>query len=247
MHVVFLAGIGVFGDREDMQAPIYDSTGTNREAEAVKELLCPAVPYQHFLKLNGQTPLEKDWRKVLQQVQDLSAKVSEACLPLQRSKQILWIAGPPGAGKSTLGKRFQQYAFMVLDCEDKWAHGQLKPLIAESRNAQVHGQTAFVFPACYSQYLTSAPDFVIPVVLLPDHDVYTQRWKERERLWLNLGIGPDKQDHITRYKQTSEVAARLERDSPGHSVVLRQHEDECPDYTIYRICLAVRDLMRASM
>ena len=221
--------VGVFGDREDNVRSITDE---------VKALLCPAVQDQHFFKL--QAGLTHTVR--LGAVQDLSAAVSEACLPLMRSRQILWIAGPPGSGKTTLGNRFQQYGFMAFDCEDISAKPSKTPvkerLINETLYAREHGRTAFAIPACYSQWLNAAPDFVIPVVLLPSRDVYTRRWKSRNPY--------DTQQHSKRYGRTLRTAQRLEREKPGRAVVLRQDDDtECPDLSIYRICSAVNSLREA--
>merc|ERR1712154_218005 len=164
--------------------------------------------------------------------------MGEACLPVQQAKSIIWIGGSAGSGKSTLGRRMGEYGFMLVDVEDAWAHGDCAALRRESENARLFGDTAFVMPAgCFSQHWeTEMQDFVIGVVLLPTEEVYTARWKERERLTGK----PDHQAHNLA-RQTG-IAQRIRKLKPYHSVIIDQNTEECVDFTVYRICTQISSL-----
>ena len=151
----------------------------------------------------------------------LHSKISTTCNHLHKSNSVLWIAGAPGAGKSTITKRFQEYGFTVLDCEDDWAKGSFKKLLSATQHA-LKTRTTVIFAACYEHFLTKSPDRVIPVLLLPSHSVYTDRWKTRRPT--------DNQPHEARYAASIEVAKK------PRVLVIKQPEKECVDKTVLRIC-----------
>ena len=50
----------------------------------------------------------------------LNSLVYEVCYKLLIKQHIIWLGGPPGVGKTSCAKRFQDYGFMAMDCEDSW-------------------------------------------------------------------------------------------------------------------------------
>ena len=170
---------------------------------------------------------------------NLHAEVSRACAPLQQSTTVLWIAGPPGAGKTTTSSRFQTYGFQALDCEDRWTchpgrHrncGNFDVLeritrLSASRNMSV------VFGACREAFLRRAPAGVIPVLLLPGREVYTARWQARQVS--DTRYRNDTQPHERRYNESVWVAT-----NSSVAVIYQPHE-ECVDRTVLRICKEAR-------
>ena len=152
----------------------------------------------------------------------LHSIISSTCNHLHRSNSVLWIGGAPGAGKSTITKRFQEYGFTVLDCEDNWAWGDRLKKLLDATNHALKTRTTVVFAACYEHFLTKSPDRVIPVLLLPSHSVYTERWKTRHPT--------DNQPHEARYATSIEVAKKK------RVLVIKQAQKECVDKTVLRIC-----------
>jgi len=156
----------------------------------------------------------------------LHSEVSVACSSVLHDRSILWIGGPPGAGKTTIAKRMRRYGFMALDCEDTWANGPRKEnLISATYYARKNGTSAFVFGAQYETFLLDAPGYVVPVLLMPDRDVYKGRWQARD---VN-----DRQDHEGRYKKTVSVSRQRK------TLTIEQHKAESVDATIFRICTNV--------
>ena len=96
-------------------------------------------------------------------VPPLNCLVHQMCSTLLIKQHILWIGGPPGVGKTTCTKRFQDYGFMALDGEDPW-NSDLSGL--KKMTEKVHNElnTSFVFGACYGKYLKEAPKYVFPVL-----------------------------------------------------------------------------------
>ena len=159
--------------------------------------------------------------------------MSVAYQPLLKSRTIIWIGGPPGVGKTTLATRMQRYGFMALDCEDNWAKPKrLETLITVTQRAHDKGTSAFVFGACFSSFLPEAPQYVFPIVLLPDPGVYRERWQTRDK--------NDLQNHDGRYKEAVSASEQ------NRIISIRQHEAESIDATIFRICTDVSSTLPCS-
>ena len=131
---------------------------------------------------------------------------------------------------------------MAMDGEDPWNTGkewvngrwvttkrrksQIELLTGlKNISEKVHKKlnTSFVFGACFGHFLESAPEYVIPILILPEPDVYDRRWKSRNP--------NDKQNYAGRYKICQRIAKNNK-----NILVLRQPQDEYIDVTIYRIC-----------
>jgi hypothetical protein len=168
-------------------------------------------------------PINSTWRALQSQttrgyatvIPPLDSQVSTACWPLQQNRQILWIAGPPGAGKTTVTKRFQQYGFMALDVEDEWARGgsRMDKLYQATLKAKRTLETAIVFAAGHEAWLADLvdppvkPEYtgVTPIMLLPDFKLYTSRWKTRqEESYFYAG---DHQPHEERWHNAEGIAS----------------------------------------
>lgn len=186
---------------------------------------------KHFLC--NDNDVNKYWDNIQRQTErelriispPLNSLVSKVCYKLLiKKKTILWLGGPPGVGKTSCCKRFQDYGIMAMDCEDPWNKENRCTGLAEmTEKVYKELNTSFVFGACFGRYLLTAPKYVIPVLLLPDFNVYETRWKQRNP--------NDKQDHNNRYKDCQEIAEKHK-----NIFVLHQKQDECIDVTIYRIC-----------
>ena len=177
----------------------------------------------------------KYWKQKQQQTQrglriirpPLNSLIYQVCYKLLIKQHIIWLGGPPGVGKTSCSKRFQDYGFMAMDGEDSWNKNKdncrLSGLKKITKKVYEELNTSFVFGACYGKYLLNAPEYVIPILILPDFDVYERRWKKRNP--------NDTQNHNGRYRECQEIAK-------GHKniLVLHQPQDECIDVTIYRIC-----------
>ena len=168
----------------------------------------------------------------------LNSKVSVACLPLVQNRTILWIGGPPGVGKTTIARRFQRYGFMAADCEDKWCGSNLERLQNMTSLASQLATSPFVFGACYSKYLPHVPppSQAIPVLLLPNFEVYTDRWKSRHP--------KDKQNHVGRYNESLKISQTYYNNSTTTTttttiLTIHQSKPESIDETLIRICTAV--------
>lgn len=155
----------------------------------------------------------------------LSCPVHQMCCKLLEKKHILWIGGAPGAGKTTCSRRFQQYGFMALDSEDRTFNRPFPNLeglqtVTEKANNELN--TSFVFGAGCGKFLLGAPDYVYPILILPEQDVYTRRWRNR-----NL-VNQSQQKY---YNEDLEIAKNHK-----NILVLHQPIEETVDTTIYRIC-----------
>ena len=53
--------------------------------------------------------------------------VMDACAFLTMARVVVWIAGPPGVGKSVLSFRSRTYGMLGLDAEDRWLHRSAVP------------------------------------------------------------------------------------------------------------------------
>lgn len=152
----------------------------------------------------------------------LLPQVSRTCAALHSNRSVIWLGGPPGVGKTTITKRFQQYGFTTLECEDPWAsHDRLESI----RNASILAaqmQTSLVVAACYETFLSRAPATVVPILIFPTPKLYRERWKQRDP--------HDKQDHANRYAKS----ARVSNHTNVH--VLHQYTRETVDETVRRIC-----------
>lgn len=174
------------------------------------------------------------WKKIQQNSQrgfnvifpPLSCIVQKMCCKLLSLKHILWIGGAPGAGKTTCTKRFQEYGFMTLDSEDPTFYNMssrgIKGLQQVTEKVNKELDCSFVIGAGCGNFLLDAPDYVIPILILPEQSVYTKRWKSRNNV---------PQNHQKWYEEDVEIA-KTNKDI----LVLHQPIDECVETTIYRIC-----------
>jgi len=159
--------------------------------------------------------------------QDASLEVLQNCAEVA-TNHIIWLGGPPGVGKSTLGRNFQNHGFLVLDCEDGWNRGyKLEGLINATKNAHKDFNASFVFPACYAEYLLHAPEYVDAVAILPTHEVYEERWKARDP--------NDRQSHDQEWRKTQQVS------NEDSIIKLEQSHSETPDETCIRICNRIKN------
>ena len=176
----------------------------------------------------------------------LRSEVSDACHPLLKRRSIVWIAGAPGAGKTVIGLRMQEYGFMAFDCEDnptrqaaqsRGGNGAVGGLLHMTQRALQNRTSAFAFPACDARALELKPSGVCGVLLLPDRDVYERRWKARQAA-KGRAFTFDKQNHDRDYNTSVRVANSF---VPG-LVVVRQETEECIDMTVLRLCSMCRSV-----
>lgn len=212
-------------------------------ARAAGDDLCAPDPFWAEIdRLSPHPPTQVPYPKL----GNMHVSVSRACAPLQRATFALWIAGPPGAGKTTTTTRFQTYGFQALDCEDRWTCHPRPPgakrdcgnfdVLERMTNVAAGRDMPVVFGACLENFLERAPPGVVPVLLLPDRAVYTARWKEREIL--DVRYHNDTQPHERRYNTSVEIAK-------NESVVtIRQPHGECVDRTVLRICEEAKRRLR---
>ena len=140
---------------------------------------------------------------------------------------VIWVAGPPASGKSTIARRMRDYGFTTADCEN------VEGISSKSDRASSHGTSSFVIAACYAKYLGSVPTNVIPVLLLPKEDVNAKRFQQRDP--------EDTQDLPYFYKLAMEVSAN------DSVVTIRQRTEECVDRTIFCMCKTFpRELQRCA-
>ena len=91
-----------------------------------------------------------------------------------------------------------------------------------------------VIAACYTEFLLGRPPDVVPVVLHPTYDVYTNRWKQRQ------AVNPNKKTHDTQLhqKKWKQQKNLLKKKGPDAIIIKQESEQECVDATVLRICQA---------
>ena len=199
---------------------------SNKEISKIKSL-------QNNLEMNDIDKnywinVQKKTSRNLISIQPLNCLVHKICNKLLVKQHIIWIGGPPGVGKTTCTRRFQNYGFMALDCEDPWnlkEKSRLSGLINMTHKVKKELNSSFVFGSCYGNYLKKAPEFVIPVLLFPTFDIYQKRWKKRNP--------NDKQSNNKRYKLCENI---YKNNKNNKILVVHQPVIESVDVTIYRIC-----------
>ena len=122
--------------------------------------------------------------------------------------------------KTTVTKRLQAYGFTVADCENMG--GNLQTLQKITSIALEHGSSSVAFGACFPRYLARAPPGVVRFLLLPEKEVYTRRWQNRNP--------SDTQSHDELLEEAVNVSK-----APSTRVVY-QPVDECVDQTVWRMC-----------
>ena len=184
-----------------------------------------------------------------------------ACSPVAQAGVAMWLAGPPGAGKSTLVLRLRRYGFMAVDCEDHWtwrsycklarrvnasarctcercSHGVNGWLMVQATHAAFRESSPLAIGACAEQFLLLAPKHAVPVVLLPEYGLYRERWRSRN--------AKDDQPHEQRYKASLHVLDRLRNVSRGILHVLQDSSnDMCIDASLIELCNGVMRLLMA--
>ena len=155
-------------------------------------------------------------------VDEVHSTCSAECAPALKDRRVLWIGGPPGSGKTTVTKRLQNYGFTAADCENM---DNFSTFLTVTETALRHRSSAVAFGACYASTLRDAPVGVVPILLLPEKEVYTRRWMNRNP--------NDPQEHDTQYAEAAKAA-----NHPRTSVIF-QPAEECVDQTVWRICNAV--------
>ena len=188
------------------------------------------------------------------------ASTSSACLPLSEVGVAMWISGPNGAGKTTTTWRLGRYGFTPLDCEDRemWAADcnlrgaagcNKVPRDWELQSRAMRNATlaaldtgaALSLGTCGPADLLKAPVNVMKVLLLPDHDLYTARWRNREketRIKLGRPDFVDTQHHEEGYQLFRELLDR----APDQVLRVMDNPDDgpsCVDASLIRLCNAV--------
>ena len=152
------------------------------------------------------------------------SECSVKCAHVLKHRLIIWIAGPPASGKSTVVRRMHDYGFTIGDCESVQGNfTQFKMLTDIAKN---HGTSSFAFGGCYSDYLEAAPAYVIPVLLLPSESVNKRRFTGRN----NPEKNAQDLDHFRK------MAIKTFK-NPNITTII-QNEDECVDRTVWRVCEA---------
>jgi hypothetical protein len=180
----------------------------------------------------------------------LHSAVTEACGPLQEAKALIWVSGPQGSGKTTIGQRAARYGFMTMDCEDSWlpkfasdvpkvdgrtdgthtykhldVQGRLLALTNATNWALKFAHSAMVFPACYPTFLADAPLHTLRVLLLPGPAVYDARWRARNP--------NDTQNHDHWYNKSVSLWAH----DRGNSIIrVADKHVSCPDSSLLEMC-----------
>ena len=85
-----------------------------------------------------------------------------------------------------------------------------------------HGSSSVAFGACVPRYLARAPPGVVRFLLLPEKEVYTRRWQNRNP--------SDTQSHDKLLEEAVNVSK-----APTIRVI-SQPVDECVDQTVWRMC-----------
>lgn len=200
------------------------------DTESMRQRIChPFSSHINLLNSTVQNKTRNNYRVV---DPPLNSGVSKACSGMFDRRRVLWITGPPGSGKTTLAKRFQEYGFMAMDCEDPWAGSgnRTRNLIRASQFVLENGTTTYIFAACFVKILWSKPVNVDVAVLFPNSKVYRRRWMARNPDDLQK---PNKQ-----WQLTSNLVKTFERDTSVH-VIYQSSSAECADLTLFNICRKV--------
>ena len=179
------------------------------------------------------------------------AKTASACLPLAEVGIAMWIAAPPGAGKSSTAYRLRRYGFLAVDGED---HGlwpayceratpgrcdQLQPrldvvgLAINATVAALHDGVALAVGAAGLGNINGAPWGVMKVILLPDRATYTARWLARQDATPGY---TDLQPHDRIYNGTEHLLAT---EGEKFVAVKDPATDNCVDASLIRLCNGV--------
>ena len=152
----------------------------------------------------------------------LHSTCSAECATAIAERKVLWVAGPPGAGKSTVTKRLQNYGFNRASCGFIGNFEKFQNLTEHLVSSRT---SAVVFDTCESKFLQYAPTDVVPILLLPEKEVYTRRWMNRNP--------NDTQEHERLFDEAVQAAKH-----PGTRVIF-QPVEECVDQTVWRTCNVV--------
>ena len=178
---------------------------------------------------NSSTEVGKYWLSALSGTHapadrpQTTSQCSVACAPLLQRRVFLWIGGPPASGKTTLARRMHDYGFTVGDCES--VEGNFTKFSELNEIAFQHGTSSFVFAACYSEYLESAPSGVFRVLILPKKETALRRMRERDPM--------DQQD-LDYFHAQARQTSKSEK-----VLTIVPHDRECVDQTVIRVCDAV--------
>jgi len=155
----------------------------------------------------------------------LNSIVYEKVCKLLVKKSIIWIGGPTGVGKTTCTKRFQNYGFMVLDSEDRSFNRSYplpEGLTSVSQKIYNELNCSFVIGAAKGKYMLNPPEYIFPVLILPEKNVYKRRFKKCRK---------SSEIPMKRYQEDLEIS-----NTNKDILVLHQPIEESIDTTIYRIC-----------
>ena len=113
--------------------------------------------------------------------------------------------------------------------DEYWNHN-ISDLVNITEKVHQELNTSFVFGACHCGNLVQAPKYVIPILILPDINVYKRRFKKRNP--------NDIQDYKESHKECQILAKKIAEKKVKYKNILVLHQpiDECIDVTIYRIC-----------
>ena len=177
------------------------------------------------------------------------AKTASACLPVAEAGIAIWIAAPPGAGKSSTAYRLRRYGFLAVDGEDQglWAayceratpgrcdRPDVAGLAINATLAALHDGVALAMGAAgLSRHsFNAAPANVMKVILLPDRATNTARWLARQDAMPGY---TDLQAHDAVYDETKNLLAT---NGERFVAVKDPATDNCVDASLIRLCNGV--------